>query len=231
MLAEARRDKVAALGPWHGVRSAEKGYARSLRIIARHCYEMIRDVPPHQAVDMLYRYAEVIRPWVELTAGQMVADVLRRDLTAWMRKSRELDRPLGAQARVIATGDVTKELVAQQMAAIISLPTDAAQRLADGRSPDEVSGWLHSKANVISRNQVAQAATAVVRLRAYHLGSEGYIWRTAQDSRVRPRHRVLEGKFFRWVDPPVVDEKGMRGHPGHASGCRCIPEPVVGEYR
>jgi SPP1 gp7 family putative phage head morphogenesis protein len=122
-------------------------------------------------------------------------------------------------------------MMTEQVAAIVSIPAQAASRIAEGVDVRSVSHWVATKADMMSRNQVARVATAVLRLRAQYLGSEGYIWRTAKDARVRVRHRALEGKFFRWGDPPVVDDKGLRGHPGDADGCRCIPEPVVGEYR
>jgi SPP1 gp7 family putative phage head morphogenesis protein len=228
---QRRSSKILEQGPWRGVRNAEKSHARALRVMARQCCNMVKDVPPHKAVDMLYRYAEIVRPWAEVTALQMVSEIMRRDLTAWIHKGKELHRPLAAQARMVSTGDAEREMVTQQTDAIVGLPVAAAQRLSEGHDVSKVVGWLETKANSVSRAQVARVATNVVRLRAYYLGSEGYIWRTSQDARVRPRHRALEGKFFRWNDPPVVDDRGMRGHPGDASECRCIPEPVVGEYR
>ena len=37
----------------------------------------------------------------------------------------------------------------------------------------------------------------------------------------------LNGKKFRWDDPPVVDIRtGERGHPGMDKHCRCYAEPV-----
>ena len=228
-LVDRLKERANELGPWRNVRNTDRWYARSLRAIARHCCEVIKDVPAHKAVDLLYRYAEIIKPWAELTAYRMVSDVLRRDLTAWTKKSREMQRPLVVQARLVHTGDVEKQMIAEQVSAILSIPTQAAERIATGEK--DVAHWVSVKAETMSRSQVARVATAVLKLRARHLGSEGYIWRTSRDSRVRPRHRSLEGKFFRWDDPPVIDEKGRRGHPGEAEECRCIPEPIVGEFK
>ena len=54
-------------------------------------------------------------------------------------------------------------------------------------------------------------------------GVEEYIWSTSGDSRVRESHKKLNGKRFRWDDPPVVDEKtGRRCHPGEDYECRCV---------
>ncbi len=57
-----------------------------------------------------------------------------------------------------------------------------------------------------------------------------YIWRIRpQDiSRTRPDHLRLNGKEFRWEQPPVVDTRtGERGHPGMDTHCRCYAEPVA----
>jgi Phage Mu protein F like protein len=48
-----------------------------------------------------------------------------------------------------------------------------------------------------------------------------YIWRTQEDSRVRPSHRANDGKVFAWDDPPPT------GHPGEDFGCRCRAEPFA----
>jgi SPP1 gp7 family putative phage head morphogenesis protein len=228
---QRRTEKITEQGPWRSVRNAEKSYARSLRVIARQCCDMIKGMPSHQGADLLFRYSQIIRPWAEFAARRMVDEIMRRDLTAWIRKGHEMHRPLATQARVTSSEEFGREMVMQQAAIIIEMPVVAAQRLADGYSVGRVMRLLETEANTVARREVARVASAVVRLRAYYLGSEGYIWRTARDTKVRPRHRALEGKFFRWSDPPVVDDRGMRGHPGDAPDCRCIPEPVVGEYR
>jgi len=228
-LVQRLKERAEELGPWRGVRNASRWYAKALRAIARHCCEVIKDVPPHKAVDILYRYADLIRPWAELTVYRMVSDILRRDLTAWAKKSKGMQRPLATQARAVFTGDVERRMIDEQVKAILSIPTQAAERIAAGEK--DVAHWVSVRAETMSRKQVAHVSTEILKVRASYLGSEGYIWRTVKDGRVRPRHRALEGKFFRWDDPPVIDDKGMRGHPGDADQCRCIPEPIVGEYR
>lgn len=58
-------------------------------------------------------------------------------------------------------------------------------------------------------------------------GVQEYIWSDSGDSRVRSGHHRLNGKKFRWDDPPVVDERtGRRCHPGEDFQCRCVAIPV-----
>ncbi|EFI2486087.1 phage minor head protein, partial [Escherichia coli] len=60
--------------------------------------------------------------------------------------------------------------------------------------------------------------------RALSIGSNGYIWRTAEDGDVRHSHREMEGKFVEWGKPPTLD--GMTGHAGELPNCRCYKEIV-----
>ena len=56
-------------------------------------------------------------------------------------------------------------------------------------------------------------------------GSTHYIWRTQDDSRVRPAHAANDDKIFAWNNRPET------GHPGEDYGCRCWAEPVgASEY-
>ena len=87
------------------------------------------------------------------------------------------------------------------------------------------------RANLIARTEVARTSSKLVEARARHVGSDGYIWRTAGDADVRREHRVLNGKYFRWGDPPVAGSAGERAHAGQIYNCRCVPEPVVPEER
>ena len=49
-----------------------------------------------------------------------------------------------------------------------------------------------------------------------------YVWRTQEDSKVRPSHAANDGKIFAWDNPPPT------GNPGEALGCRCWAEPYLG---
>lgn len=59
--------------------------------------------------------------------------------------------------------------------------------------------------------------------------TQWYIWRVApeDEGRTRADHLRLNGRLFRWDDPPVHDtQTGARGHPGADPHCRCYAEPV-----
>lgn len=81
-------------------------------------------------------------------------------------------------------------------------------------------------ARLIARDQMAKLNGDLAERQQTDAGVEEYTWSTSMDSRVRDSHRELNGKVFRWDDPPVVDEKtGRRCHPGQDIQCRCVAIP------
>jgi SPP1 gp7 family putative phage head morphogenesis protein len=84
-----------------------------------------------------------------------------------------------------------------------------------------------SRARFIARDQMAKLNAQITREQQADAGVTEYIWRTTGDSRVRERHAELNGKRFKYTDPPVVDTKtGRRDNPGGDYQCRCVALPV-----
>lgn len=87
------------------------------------------------------------------------------------------------------------------------------------------------RARVIARDQISKFNANLSQKRQTNAGIDKYTWRTVQDGRVRDRHAHLEGKVFKWSDPPVTVTEGKRAgernHPGEDIQCRCFPEPVI----
>lgn len=88
-------------------------------------------------------------------------------------------------------------------------------------------GVSRKRAALIARDQTNKLMGELTGLRQTSLGVEEYIWRTSLDGRVRDSHIPLEGKTFKWSDPPVTNPKGDRNHPGGDYQCRCYAEPVI----
>ncbi len=98
-----------------------------------------------------------------------------------------------------------------------------------------------SKAELIARTETAKFNAALARTRQEDLGIEGGVWSNSHDERVRgnpnglyPKtsedHWHLEGQYFRFDDPPVVDEKtGLKALPGTRPNCRCVGNPRVND--
>ena len=102
------------------------------------------------------------------------------------------------------------------------------QALRVGGSTDDLTAAVQrigqvteSRAKLIARDQVGKALGQITKLRQQSLGVEEFEWVTAGDERVRDSHSALNGKHFRWDDPPTDAQTGEKVHPGEAIQCRC----------
>ena len=84
-----------------------------------------------------------------------------------------------------------------------------------------------SKAEFLARQETSLLMSKFHETRYQQAGMPEYRWLTSKDERVRDDHQLLDGKIFRWSDPPVVDRNtGRKGHPGEDFGCRCVAVPI-----
>lgn len=231
-------------------RRAESQYARALRSVATRVGQITKAFDPTDVAQSdllraaLDKYSYRLRPWAEATAARMLADVSRRDEHAWAELSKTMSRALRKEIRTAPTGQFLRSLLNENVDLITSLPREAGERvheltlraLESSARAAEVAKEIgrtgqvtRSRANLIARTEVARTASGLVEARSLHVGSEGYIWRTAEDSDVRPLHKKLNGRYFRWDDPPVAGSSGERAHAGQIYNCRCYPEPVIPE--
>ena len=187
----------------------------------------------------LTEYSQLIDPWAQAVSGYMLADVARKDAKMWREHSRDMGVALRREIENAPTGDILRQLQAEQVHLIKSIPLDAAQRVHDlameatitsTRASEIAKAILssesvsESKARTIARTEVSRAASNLVEARSTWAGSDGYIWRTSGDSDVRPSHAAMEGKYVRWSSPPRLDN--MVGHAGCFPNCRCFSEPL-----
>ncbi|HFL5280153.1 TPA: phage minor head protein [Escherichia coli] len=193
-------------------------------------------------MDALERYSEIITPWATKVAENFTSDIARQNEKQWRQHSRNISAELRNMVDRAPVGQVMKSIVAEQIKYIKSLPLEAADRVYDiqnkaieavvtgGRAEPfakeiAASGDVsRSRANLIARTELGRATGALDQARALSIGSNGYIWRTAEDGDVRHSHREMEGKFVEWGRPPTLD--GMTGHAGELPNCRCYKEIV-----
>jgi SPP1 gp7 family putative phage head morphogenesis protein len=96
------------------------------------------------------------------------------------------------------------------------------------KSIREMGEVTRSRAELIARDQVLKLNAEVTQKRHEAAGIVEFVWSTSRDERVRPDHKVLEGKRYRYDDPPIVDRRrGTRGLPGVHFQCRCVAVPVI----
>lgn len=101
------------------------------------------------------------------------------------------------------------------------------------RSIQKSYGVSANKAKFLARQETNLLVTKLKETRYQSVGVNEYEWRTVAGSPlhpVRPAHKKLEGKIFRWDDPPITSEPGQpvrRNNPGQDFNCRCFARPVV----
>lgn len=85
------------------------------------------------------------------------------------------------------------------------------------------TGMARRHADLIANDQTGTIISQFNAYRAKSAGAEKYLWRSMEDRRVRPKHRELDGKTFKYGDPHGGDDGEL---PGEPIRCRCIAEPI-----
>jgi SPP1 gp7 family putative phage head morphogenesis protein len=244
-----RRDTLAMRRKYSQARRAEVQFAKALSLIAKRCGILARKIfksnaPLNSSMRLraaLEAYGQALTPWARATAKRMVLDVARRDEKVWIDRSAEMSRQLRNEIKNAPTGRVLRQRSSEAAALITSLPLEAAQRvenfaiqyLTQGKRASVLATQIlatgdvtKSRAMLIARTETSRTASILQQVRAESVGSEGYIWRTSNDIDVRDRHQRLEGKFFKWISPPVAGESGERAAPGEIYNC-FTPETLI----
>lgn len=95
-------------------------------------------------------------------------------------------------------------------------------------------GVTQKKAKFLARQETSLLMTKFKQTRYQAAGVEYYRWGCVAGSPhhpVRPWHRKLEGKVFKWSEPPNTAEPGTAPrycNPGQDYNCRCFARPLVG---
>jgi SPP1 gp7 family putative phage head morphogenesis protein len=94
-------------------------------------------------------------------------------------------------------------------------------------------GVSANKAKFLARQETSLLMTKFKETRYLDAGVKEYIWGCVAGTArhpVRPSHKILEGKIFRWDAPPVTTAPGepqRRNNPGQDYNCRCFAKPIV----
>lgn len=124
--------------------------------------------------------------------------------------------------------------------AIIKLRKEVEAHVMKGGRFEELAkaieksyGVTTRKAKFLARQETNLLMTKFKETRYTEAGADEYIWGTVAGSPkhpVRPSHKALKGKTFRWDDPPITTMPGepqRRNNPGEDFNCRCFAKPIV----
>lgn len=87
-------------------------------------------------------------------------------------------------------------------------------------------GIAERKAKFLAQNETSIMLAEYKKATYTAMGFDKFIWKTRMDGRERLLHKELNGKIFRFDEPPIIDERtGQRGLPGETYNCRCLLLP------
>lgn len=96
------------------------------------------------------------------------------------------------------------------------------------RIQDEYSA-TQSKAKFLARQETSLFMAKYRQETFAEVGVNVYKWSARSPNLTRPDHWRLNGRFFRYSEPPVTNvATGARNNPGADFGCLCVDIPAVG---
>ena len=220
----------------------ERRYAQALNGLANHIEALLAGGDPVTSIIQLDQYASTIDQWATVTAQMMIDDVNARNRQFWRQQSEQIGRALAVELANTDIGQAVQDELRLQVELIKSLPRQAAlqvHELALGAMTDgqraaglvesivALGSKTRSRAMLIARTEVGRVSGEMTKARAMTAGSDGYIWRSAEDRDVRPSHKKMNGRFVKWDEPPTLDN--LTGHAGCLPNCRCYIEPVIAD--
>lgn len=220
----------------------ERRYAQALNGLANHIEALLAGGDPATSIIRLDQYASTIDQWATVTAQMMIDEVNTKNRQFWRQQSEQIGRRLAIELANTDIGQAVQDELRLQVELIKSLPRQAAlqvHELALGAMTDgqraaglvdsiiALGSKTRSRAMLIARTEVGRVSGEMTKARAMAAGSDGYIWRSAEDRDVRPSHKKMNGRFVKWSEPPTLDN--LTGHAGCLPNCRCYMEPVIAD--
>ena len=221
----------------------ELKYSRALLLVADQVEALLAGYDGsniNRIGQRLDSYADILDDWAAHVARGMFADVDIKNRRFWRSMSQEIGVQLSRQLAETDIGVTVTQSLDAQVQLIKSLPRHAAEQaheyvreaaLKGQRASDiadrimALGGITRRRAVLIARTEVGRVSGEMTKARAMTAGSDGYIWRSAEDRDVRPSHKKMNGRFVKWNEPPTLDN--LTGHAGCLPNCRCYIEPVI----
>jgi len=88
----------------------------------------------------------------------------------------------------------------------------------------EAFGVEKRRGRNLARDQISKVTADLNRARQEQAGIDSYEWLTSADESVRPRHRALNHKLYKWGEPTGAEE-GLP--PGKPINCRCVAGAII----
>ena len=165
-----------------------------------------------------------IREWKRVVKRTLGIDIME-DYYNGLRFQTLLDKWAAVNVGLIRT--IPRKTLGKMRDIVKAGYLRGADTKSIAREIQEAYGTGKNHAQFIARDQMAKMNADITREQHTDAGVIEYVWRTADDQRVRDSHRSLNNKRYKYSDPPVVDDRtGRRAAPGEDYQCRCVALPV-----
>lgn len=243
---------------WNRSNRIENEYRRAITALYSDVIEKLKGETDPQTIARKLREisrSPSLHEYAAAQASKMTTRINQFTAKTWRTAAREAGRGSEIYACIMRSlkesPDAYLNIIQNNAQYIRSVPKEAAdwivlhmqQESLKGRRSSDITSdilkqypnLLKNRAKLIARTEVSKAQTALTQSRAQQLGLDWYIWRSAEDGRVRNSHQKMHGMLIRWSDAPnpekLFPERGNRApnsyHAGNFYNCRCYPEPVV----
>lgn len=152
----------------------------------------------------------------------------------------QLEPWLDNEVRAFTTGNVSliESIPSESLTDIEQMIyRDGTRKLSPQQMKEKIEEEFdvtEERARLIARDQVSKFNGRLTEQRQVNTGIEEYFWADGNDGRVRSDHHHLNGKKFRWDDPPITvttgKRAGERNHPGQDIQCRCNAIAVLDKF-
>lgn len=155
------------------------------------------------------RFAQTVRAGFDIDifpylSGQDVED----EIAAAIERFTSLIRGLSADAERRVGETVWREYLKQ------------TPRREVGKLLSEQLQVGRTRANLIAKDQTLKLSAQLNQERQEQVGITQYVWRTAEDERVRPTHAERNGEVYEWDDVSQIK-------PGEEINCRCTAQAYL----
>lgn len=200
-------------------------------------------VAESQAIEKLQKSLQALAPSIVVPVLPDLAQETLSSLHEQFKKVTPADLEIPLALHDYKEEQMIRDYTANVNLSINNLAEDTVyklrQRVEDavgqGMRAEKLKGILEVEFGVASNRSkfIARQETSIFtakyrQVRYEDAGINLYQWSTSNDSRVRESHKELNGRIFRFDDPPVEDPlTGNRANPGEPFGCRCKALAVI----
>jgi len=239
--------KDASRNDFHLWKSFELDYEQKLLKVSREINKILVSAKNEQTLMAAHRrlkeYAELLKPWADIQAANMVQRIYEANERIWGMYAKRVKINLSYYVTQGDLAPVLEKMKYEASGYIQSLSNKAAEdavniaqdAMMNGLRPAQIEDEIYklgditkNRARLIARTEVARSNSMLIQARAESIGCQAYIWQTAEDARVRESHLEMNGKVCYWNDPPTLSDDTTT-HPGQIYNCRCVPLPLLSE--